>query len=78
MVLGQSDAFQLLPDAAELIWGAVATVLILVVVLVLGFVFYRAVSGAPRRRDTRRLRELEDRVTRLEGDHQDVQPRVDT
>jgi flagellar biosynthesis/type III secretory pathway M-ring protein FliF/YscJ len=78
MVLGQAEGFQLLPDAAELIWGVVATVLFVLVVVVVGFLFVRAVSSTPRRRDTRRLRELEERVDRLEGVDHDVEPRVDT
>jgi hypothetical protein len=75
MVLGQADGLQLLPDAAELIWGVGAAVLLLVVVVVIAL-FVRAASSPGRPRDTRRLRELEDRVTRLEGGDHDVEPRV--
>lgn len=78
MVLAQADGLQLLPDAAEMLWGVVATVLVLLLVVVVVVLLVRTLSSPGRHRDTRRLRELEDRVGRLEAGDHDVEPRTDS
>jgi hypothetical protein len=74
MVLGQVQELQLLPDAAEPIWGVVAAALLLLFVLGAVMLFVRVISSPGRRRDSRRVRELEDRVDRLEGVGDDGEP----
>lgn len=65
MTLAQPDDLQLLPDSAELIWGVVAFLILLGLLVGILSLVVRASRG--RRTQEERMKRLEERLDRIDS-----------